>query len=381
MTIISAGYEFQASQDKIAAIRDKYEVLINNGRERAIETLTRIEAERPQDILVHTDALHFRPGDADNIVLDIGKDGGVQNTYRVHKHALTQAVEKTGVIGTTTATKLLARREPWATELLSHAMNEAYDNIDRERVLLRVVNGELRAELSDKYRRLDSGPIFESFVRSTQPFGAVPTFGSVLDTRVTLTMTLPHIFDVVPNDPRGMVVAGATLTNSDYGDGALSLKLFFLRLICLNGMMREDAFRQVHLGRRLSEDFQYSEQTYALDTQASISAMGDLIRGLLDPAKINGELAMIRRAAETTVDVGKLFAQMRQLGNITKGEEKALVAAYNTPDVEMLPAGNSLWRASNALSLLAQDASVTPERAMELQSLAGGVLNRVQVAA
>jgi len=378
------NYSYVADQSKVAAIRAKYEALISNGKSQAVETLTRIETERPQDIIASTDALHFRPGeggDGSAIVLDIGRDGSVKRTFKVHRHALGQAVERTGVIGGTTATKLLARNEPWSVGLLSHALNEAYSNIGRERVLLRVVNGELRAALSDKFRRLDSGPIFENFIRATGRFGAVPTFGRVMDTRVTLTMTLPHIFDIVPTDPHGLVVAGATLANSDFGDGALSLKLFFLRLICLNGMTREDAFRQVHLGRRLSEDYQYSQETYALDTQTSISAMNDLIRGLLDPAKINGELDMIRAASTQEVDVAKLFARLREKGDLTKTEEKQLVGVYNTPDVELLPAGNTVWRASNALSLFAQDASVTPERAMELQALAGGIISRVKVAA
>ena len=35
-------YEFQASENKVAQIRSKYEAIINRGREQAISTLTRI---------------------------------------------------------------------------------------------------------------------------------------------------------------------------------------------------------------------------------------------------------------------------------------------------------------------------------------------------
>jgi hypothetical protein len=147
-------------------------------------------------------------------------------------------------------------------------------------------------------------------------------------------------------------------------------------------MMRDDSFRQVHLGRRLSDDFTYSEQTYLLDTQASISAMTDVVRGLMDPAKINSEMRLLAAASEQETDVGKLFASLRANGSITKGEEKALAEVYNRPEVELLPPGNNLWRASNALSLFAQNTDLTPERQIDFEVLAGQVLNRVvQVAA
>lgn len=374
-------YDYQATEEKKRLVREKFERLLDEGREQAVDTLQRIELERPQDLLAHTDAMKFKPSESnDGIVIDIGKNGKVQS-MSMHRHALDQAVEKSDVIGTTTARKLLDVKQPWATKLLAHNLNESYQHIDRSRVLVRSVGGTVKGVLSDKYRRLDSGPIFESFVKSMQTFGGVPVHGRMYDTKTTLTMALTTIFDPVPSDPKGMCIAGATLGNSDYGDGALFLRLFFKRLICMNGAMRDDAFRQVHLGRRLSDDFTYSEETYQLDTRTSISAMGDILRGLMDPTKINEEMALIRRSAETQVDVARLFASLRSGGSITKGEEKALVAVYNTPDVEMLPPGNSLWRASNALSLFAQDSSLTPERALDMQVMAGSVLNRAMAAA
>lgn len=369
-------FEFQATQDKVAAIRSKYEALINKGRAEAINTLTRVEAERPKDYIVPTDSFNFRAASPDQLVIDIGKNGDVK-TLSLHPHALSQGVEKTNIIGTSTARNLMAQQEGWATELLADALNRTYTNIDRDRMLVREVNGQARGILTDKYKRLDSGPILESFVRDTQNFGAVPTFGQVYDTKVTLTMTLPTVFDPIPTDPKGLCVVGATLKNSDYGDGALDLRFFILRLICLNGAMREDAYRKIHIGKRLDENFAFSEETYRLDTLAAISAMSDVTKALFNPAKINAEMAMIRRASETEVDVTKLFASLRQLGKLTKAEEKSLVTTFNQADVEMLPPGQNLWRASNAISLFAQDPSLTPDRALDMQVLAGSVFDRL----
>jgi len=367
--------DFVASQDKVSAIRAKYEQIINSGKEQAINTLARIEAERPQDFIVPIDSFHFRAVDPKNIVIDIGKNGDTK-TLRLHPHALGQGVEKTNIVGATTHRKLMDQEEQWAAELLALNLNTIYGHADRERMLVRAVGGEVRGILSDRYRRLDSGPIFENFVRQTVGFGAVPTSGRVYDTKYAVTMTLPTVFDPVPTDPQGLCVVGATLKNSDYGDGKVDMRFHVLRLVCLNGLMREDSYSQVHLGKRLTDDFEFSEETYRLDTAATISAMGDVIKALFDPARIEQELMVVRRAIETEINVAKVFESLRKLGKITKAEERQVVDTYNTPDVVMLPPGNNLWRASNAISLFAQSPDVTADRALDLQHLAGAVLDR-----
>jgi len=364
-----------ASQDKVAAIRAKYEAIINQGREQAINTLARIEAERPQDYIVPIGGFNFRAVDPKNIVIDIGKNGETK-TLSLHPHALGQGVEKTNIVGATTHRKLMEQEEQWAADLLALNLNTIYGHADRERMLVRAVGGQVRGILSDKYRRLDSGPIFENFVRQTVGFGAVPTSGRVYDTKYAVTMTLPTVFDPVPTDPQGLCVVGATLKNSDYGDGKVDMRFHVLRLICLNGLMREDSYSQVHLGKRLTDDFEFSEETYRLDTAATISAMGDVIKALFDPARIEEELGRVRRASETTVDIKKMFESLRKLGKLSKEEERQVIDTFNTPEVVMLPPGQNLWRASNAISLFAQSATVTPDRALELQQLAGSVLDK-----
>ena len=369
--------QFVASQDKVAAIRAKYEQIINQGRAQAIDTLARIEAERPQDYIVPIDGFNFRAVDPRNIVIDIGKNGDTK-TLRLHPHALGQGVEKTNIVGATTSRKLMGQEEQWSADLLALNLNTIYSHSGRERMLVRAVGDEARGILTDKYRRLDSGPIFENFVRQTVGFGAVPTSGRAYDTKYAVTMTLPTVFDPVPTDPQGLCVVGATLKNSDYGDGKVDMRFHVLRLICINGLMREDSYSQIHLGKRLTDDFEFSEETYRLDTAATISAMGDVIKALFDPARIEAELGRVRSASETTVDIKKMFESLRKLGKLSKEEERQVIDTFNAPEVVMLPPGQNLWRASNAISLFAQSESVTPDRALELQQLAGAVLDKAE---
>lgn len=58
---------------------------------------------------------------------------------------------------------------------------------------------------------------------------------------------------------------------------------------------------------------------------------------------------------------------------IGKGTQEAIAQAFNSPDVVELPPGNTLWRFSNAISLVARDTK-EPDQKLELERLAGDVL-------
>ena len=353
----------RASAELARVSREKFEKIIADGQANAVDTLTRLAEERPEDRIVDTRAFKFRPTDT-GIVIDLdGEEMGV------HEHAINQTSTRTGLVGQQTVRKLLQTGEPWAREVVADMFNKVYENIGRSRLLVRAVNGEVRGVLSDRYRRMDSGPIFEQFIKAAQRFGGIPTHARTMDTKVALTMSLPNILEPLPNE---VMMFGATLSNSDYGDGALSLKFALLRVWCTNLCTREESMRQVHLGRRLADDVQYSERTYKLDTDTMASAVNDMVGNHFLPEKVEQNMQMIRDAAEENEDIGKVFATLQRGQKLTKAEKKEIVDLYNSPDVELLPPGNNKWRASNAISLFAQKQE--PRREFELQALAGDIL-------
>lgn len=73
---------------------------------------------------------------------------------------------------------------------------------------------------------------------------------------------------------------GVRFSTSDYGDGSLDLRTFLLNGVCLNGMVRERTLKQVHLGGRLPEDLQLSEETYRQDTKTVLLTVRDATRQL-----------------------------------------------------------------------------------------------------
>jgi hypothetical protein len=132
--------------------------------------------------------------------------------------------------------------------------------------------------------------------------------------------------------------------------------------------------RQVHLGKRLDESMIYSERTYELDAQATVSALRDVIQRQLNAEQLHQHMDLIRRANDRAVDANQAREMLRKA--LQRHEADSVVEAYNSADTVNMPAGNSMWRLSNAISWVAgktEDA----ERKLEISKLAGQVLNPV----
>ena len=172
--------------------------------------------------------------------------------------------------------------------------------------------------------------------------------------------------------PGEVVAYGLSLENSDFGNGALSVRAYLLRIWCTNLAITQEEMRQVHLGKRLDESMIYSERTYELDAQATVSALKDVIQRQLNAEQLHQHMDLIRRANDRPVDANQAREMLRKA--LQKHEADSVVEAYNSADTVNMPAGNSMWRLSNAISWVAgktEDA----ERELEISKVAGQVLN------
>jgi hypothetical protein len=160
--------------------------------------------------------------------------------------------------------------------------------------------------------------------------------------------------------------------NSDFGAAKHTVRMFIWRLWCTNLATMEDSLAQVHLGRQLGDDIEFSQRTYALDTKTSVSALKDIVKGLLNPAKVNTLLETIKAADAKKVEWKNVKTQLAK--KLLKAEMKLVEDAFESEDVINLPAGRSAWRVSNAVSWIAgkvEDA----DRKLDLQRVAGELVN------
>ena len=233
---------------------------------------------------------------------------------------------------------------------------------------MRVVDNQVRGFLSDRYRRLNSGPIVKGLMESVAEYGAMPIKAQYMDTKFYLKFLLPHILEPIPNE---VMLFGLNFRTSDFGDGKLEISGFIHRLRCTNLMMTEDGFSQVHLGGRLSDNISYSDRTYELDTQTVASATKDIVRNVFAPEYVKAKMEQIKEAHEKEVDADVVIEALRKKSRLTKEEAGEVKKLFTSADVQMLPPGQSQLRLANTLSLFAQQTE--PDRELELEKLAGEV--------
>lgn len=364
------GYAEAASAAALHAKTKMYQT-IEEGRASAANTIQRVMTEVPSDYVVKTMAVRFG-STGEDVRLHIPD----QDPLSISGNALTQLCTRAD-IPIAMYRKLIGNEETagWGPELMSTIFNECYSH-QNERYLARAYNTRLRGWLSTNYRRLDSRPIFDRFLGDITELGMVPVAGYASETKVMMKALLPVVFEPAMDE---VICFGISLENSDYGNGALSVRVFVLRLWCTNFAIADEGIRQIHLGRKISDNFEFSERTYQLDTETTVSAVSDVIKGSLSPNRVECMVDAIANASMMELeDPRKYMETFRNL--LTKGERQAIVERFNTPDVELLPPGNTLWRMSNAISLFANEIE-DPERKIELMKISGNMIPNLAEAA
>ena len=259
----------------------------------------------------------------------------------------------------------MAAGEPWQRALAADMLNRHSIHTPRARVLLRTVGAQVRGVLSDSYRRIDSQSTLIAFLEEAKRQGAVICDAYMSDTKVWAETILPTPL-TIPTAKNGHVVIfmGARFSTSDYGDGALDMRAFLLNGVCLNGMVRESVWKQIHLGAKLPGNLRLSDRTYELDTQATVSAVRDLARQLYSHETIRKKAIEIQRASETDVDFTTELQRLVKNNRLLK----------NRPE-DGLQGEATLWKLTQALTAFARDAE--PTRSREMQELSGELFKRI----
>lgn len=369
MTTIS--YSNLAKSEGATRMQGVLENAISKRIGSAQNVIETVKSTIVEDHIVRGAALNFeRVEDSARIkmILPDGQEKGL------HKNAVQQLSDRASM--PKKFIDMMMGAGEWGADLIAHNFNEILHHGNGSKYLIRSVQDETRAFLSDRYRRIDSRPLLDAFASESQNLGLQPYEGYALDTTIRIRGILPFIFEPYPGE---FLTFGLQWKNSDFGAGGHELNLFTLRPTCLNGAVSESMLRQIHLGGRLAEDIAFSENTYRLDTEANVSALRDIVRHALNPASINNQIEAIRiaNAKNITPKEAKEFLSK----NLGKADATEVTEAFISPDIEMMPAGQTEWRLSNALSWVGnlKAESGETEKALELQSLAGSLIPKIDL--
>lgn len=355
----------------------RFEETIARGRIESQRIIEQIDNNAPQDDVTAAKGLEFIPTGKG---VEVSIKGNAPQS--IHDHALRQFCQR-GSMNLKFARSLtdLAKQADaaegvsgdWARELIAHNLNQLYSQGpgSQGRYLVRSVGDssalQVRGFLSDKYRRLDSGPLLHAFFNAAcRDMSAVPTRAYALETKYALRVVLPQVYSPIPNQP---MMYGLEWSNSDYGHGAHSVRAFIHQPFCTNECTRDDIMRQTHIGKRLSDEISYSQETYMLDQRASASALKDTIRQLLLPASVQDTMDTIAQAYEEKIDPKRIPAMLKAL---RKSEAEQVTEAFTSADIENMSPGQNRWRLSNAISFVATQTE-DKYRALELERMSGKV--------
>ena len=153
---------------------------------------------------------------------------------------------------------------------------------DPERRMIRTLDGQVRAVLSDRYRRLDHYDLAEHVLPFLQQLPDA-RFESVelTETKMYLKVVTPRVeYEIAPGD---VVQAGIAIMNSEVGHGTLSVQPLVYRLVCRNGMIASDhALRKTHVGRTLEVGGEsmtvFRDDTLAADDRAFFLKVRDVVQ-------------------------------------------------------------------------------------------------------
>ena len=257
-------------------------------------------------------------------------------------------------------------------DLLDHNVN-TWLQADADRRLVRTLDGEVRAVLSDRYRRLDNFDLADDVIPILLRLdGARFESVELTETKMYLKVITPRVtFEVAPGD---IVQAGVVVSNSEVGCGTLSAQPLIYRLVCQNGLIASDhALRKTHVGRSLASDEDsltvFRDDTLAADDRAFFLKVRDVVEAAVSEATFR-QVAM---KLQSTRDV-------RLTGDPVKTVE-VLANRYSFNDIERagvlrhLVAGGDLsaYGLVNAVTHYSQDVD-DYDRATEFEALGGKLI-------
>jgi hypothetical protein len=182
--------------------------------------------------------------------------------------------------------------------LLANNVNAWLPTEDKR--MIRIMDGNIRAILSDRYRVLDNYDLVFLALDEFAKAGADVHKVNLTESHLFIKAVTPKLQgEIRPGD---IVQGGLIIKNSEVGASRFAIEPFVLRLKCTNGLVISQGYSRVHLGKRKEEgEFNWSSETINLENQAIWSAVRDVIGQTFDPANFATVVEKLKGNAETPV--------------------------------------------------------------------------------
>ncbi len=252
------------------------------------------QSETKKDYIASTESLEMT--DTGEMTLE----GDTRQEFEIADHAHTQIAARLDI-----PAKYYQRMRSQAPELLAANVNGWFQQ-KPERRMVRTLDGQMRAFLSERYRRLDN------FDLASAVLPVLKEMGEGLKI-VSTELTESKMYIKVINErlelevKQGDVVqAGMVISNSEVGLGSLKVEPLIYRLICTNGMIAQDySQKRYHVGRNAESGEAYElfrDETIKADDRAFFLKVQDTVRAAVDITKFSTIVERMREATEQKIE-------------------------------------------------------------------------------
>ena len=242
--------------------------------------------------------------------------------------------------------------------------------------LVRCLEGQMRAFLSDRYQRIDHIHILEAIDPILADLEAergleVVSCG-LTDARMYVKFTIPGLRFEVPRIG-DWIQAGFMLTNSEIGQGVFGAEGFATVLSCTNGMTYGQKLSRRHVGGRIVEGDVFSDRTRQLDDATIISAAQDIVRAAVDETRFAAFCARVGETVTTAPSVNPVQTVeiLGQSLSLSEEEQGHVLTAFT---LDAGQNGLGLYGLLNAVTRASQEVS-DYERATEMEAMGGALLD------
>jgi len=196
-----------------------------------------------------------------------------------------------------------ANREPLA-KFATHLLR-----VDpTRRRMVRTLDGNIRAFLSDRYRALDNFDLFMISVQELEKVKAEIWEARLSDDEFRIYAVAPGITGEVKEDKPGLKwesgdrhVAAVSISNSETGMGRLKVRPATLRYVCWNLNVWDEGLARIHLGRRVEEEGWMSDDTKKADDNLTWKKVRDIVRTAFDKEKFDEVIAKLNGAKKDDI--------------------------------------------------------------------------------
>lgn len=232
-----------------------------------------------------------------------------------------------------------------------------------DRRTIRTLDGNIRAVLSDKYRRLDNYDLAQSVLPMLHEAEAGIESCEITENKLYIKAITHKVqAEVKVGD---VVSAGILISNSETGHGSLSVKPLIYRLVCRNGATADKyAMKKYHAGRAAEmEQIQFSNETLNADDKAFWLKVRDLVKHALSEVTFKEIVAVMHQSTTLKIEQPEHAIELATKRFGFGEGEKANVLKH------LIEGGDlSSWGLGNAVTRMAQDVE-SYDRSTELESI------------